>query len=59
MRCGKLRFEGGLFEDGFSYQQAVELASAAALIPDLNCASPRSENQISVPAGTTFTRGAQ
>ncbi len=47
----KLRFEGGLTSET-NYQQAkVELASAAALIPNLEMQIAQKENQISVLAG--------
>ena len=47
----KLRFEGGLTSET-NYQQAkVELASAAALIPNLEMKIAQKENQISVLAG--------
>lgn len=47
----RLRFEGGLTSET-NYQQAkVELASAAALIPNLELQIAQKENQISVLAG--------
>lgn len=47
----KLRFEGGLTSET-AYQQAkVELASAAALIPDIELRIAQKENQISVLLG--------
>ena len=47
----KLRFEGGLTSET-NYQQAkVELASASALIPDLELKIAQKENQISILAG--------
>ena len=51
MRQARLRFEGGLTSET-AYQQAkVELASASALIPDLELKIAQKENQISVLAG--------
>ncbi len=51
VRQAKLRFEGGLTSET-AYQQAkVELASASAMIPDLELKITQKENQISVLAG--------
>lgn len=51
VRQARLRFEGGLTSET-AYQQAkVELASASALIPDLELRITQKENQISVLAG--------
>lgn len=56
VRQAKLRFEGGLTSET-AYQQAkVELASAAALIPDLELRIARKEHQISLLAGDYPTR---
>lgn len=55
----KLRFEGGLTSET-AYQQAkVELASASALIPDLELRIAQKENQISVLAGDYPSRVAR
>lgn len=55
----KLRFEGGLTSET-PYQQAkVELASAAAMIPDLELKITKKENEISVLAGDYPTRVAR
>ena len=59
VRQAKLRFEGGLTSET-AYQQAkVELASAAALIPDLELRIAQKENQISVLAGNYPSRVAR
>ena len=59
MRQAKLRFEGGLTSET-AYQQAkVELASASALIPDLELRIAQKENQISVLAGDYPSRVAR
>ncbi len=51
VRQAKLRFEGGLTSET-AYQQAkVELASASAMIPDLELKITQKGNQISVLAG--------
>lgn len=55
----RLRFEGGLTSET-NYQQAkVELASASALIPDLELRIAQKENQISVLAGDYPSRVAR
>ena len=59
VRQAKLRFEGGLTSET-AYQQAkVELASASALIPDLELRIAQKENQISVLAGDYPSRVAR
>ena len=59
VRQAKLRFEGGLTSES-AYQQAkVELASASALIPDLELRIAQKANQISVLAGDYPSRGAR
>ena len=59
LRQAKLRFEGGLTSET-AYQQAkVELASASALIPDLELRIAQKENQISVLAGDYPSRVAR
>ena len=59
VRQAKLRFEGGLTSET-AYQQAkVELASASALIPDLELRIVQKENQISVLAGDYPSRVAR
>ena len=47
----RLRFEGGLTSETNYQQTKVELASAAALIPDLELRIAQKENQISMLAG--------